>query len=150
MKSDFNSIIKEIEKSQKRIRSLTSDLIKKAEKMLKGPVLYSSTQEYNDNDYYSQISIESVDGVHFDCFYVLHEIDVSELETEIDRRKNDPRSKVKEMLHIKDDSVSEHDFDKVVEYCLSKGISAQVFMEAFDALDSVKGLELPEDKLIYK
>jgi hypothetical protein len=145
----LDSIYKEILDLESKIPKLVIKLFLEAERQLKGEVKFKQTQEYDDNNYYTDTNIESIDGVYFDSYYVLNELDEKKLQLELDKVTSE-KKKVKELLHLKEENEDEDgQFYAVFNYCITNNLTAEQFLHAFVILDAIKDNKLPEDRINY-
>ena len=148
MKTPFNTIFKKIDKAEEQIRDAVQDVIIKAEKDLKGEVCFLSKQEYDDNNYYTSVTINTIDGTYINNYDVMHELHYREIALKLEEAKTDPKLEVKDILKLRgDDTQDETTTEKVINYCLKKNISAKTFFDAFVALDRIKQFTLPDNKV---
>ena len=142
--TDYSGAFDELSDAKKRVSLALNKIIKLAEKELKGVVLFRSTQEYDDNNYYRDVSLSSIDNVSFDE-YELSNLDTEIVKIALNTAKNDPKIKLKDLLYLQNEVESEE--EKVVYYCLRKNITVDAFFNAVDTLLSIKHLELPQGKV---
>lgn len=147
-KNKLDAIYKEIEALESKVPKLVVELILEAEKQLKGQVSFEQTQEYDDNNYYTNTVIHSIDGVYFDSDYVMNDLDEEELKSELAKFSAE-KKKVKDLLHLKDENEDEEDgqFYAVFNYCKNKKLTAKQFLTAFSMLDAIKYHKIPEDRI---
>jgi hypothetical protein len=147
-KNKLDAIYKEIEALESKVPKLVVELILEAEKQLKGQVSFEQTQEYDDNNYYTNTVINSIDGVYFDSDYVMNDLDEEELKAELAKFSSE-KKKVKDLLHLKDENEDEEDgqFYAVLNYCKNKKLTAEQFLTAFSMLDLIKHHRIPEDRI---
>ena len=149
MSEVLKELLKNIEESQKQINTLTKAVIYRAEEDLKGSVSFKSTQDYDDNNFYSHVTLSYIDNIYFDEYYVMA-LDEEEILLLFNEAKADPKNKVKELLLLNNEELEELSIeDRVIFYCLKKKITPTVFFSAFKALVEIKHLHLPEDKVEF-
>jgi hypothetical protein len=149
MSKMIRSLLKRIDRAEKKLITLTRAVISHAEKDLRGTVSFNSKQDYDDNNYYSHITLSYIDGIFFD------EYDVSTLEEDevsllFNKTKADPKNKVKGLLFLSNEELGKLPLeDRIVFYCMKKKITPAKFFSAFNSLVEIKYLKLPEDKVEF-
>lgn len=146
MSKRLTALLSEISEAEFQIAKLTKEVILQAEKDIKGAVRFESRQEYDDNNYYTHVSLSYIDDIYFDEFDVM-DLDEDEITELFSKLTADPKTKVKELLHLDDEDNSLQ--AKVISYWLKKKITPEVFFSTFSILTEIKHLKLPEDKIEY-